>query len=629
MLANIFKWFFILAPFVYFDLVLDASGTPRQFYLSLFLFASYLIVLLKKIYLNIPKTYSYIFGSYLLIIILNSIFQNNHIEVIEIIKQIQYFLFFILAYNLNWRENKNNVANGVITFLVIIISFGSIELLYILLNNEVDLTNNLYLISSTFSHKNIYSFVILLSLPFIAIWKVGNKKKIILLSWSSIILITLQTRSVLLGIICALTYLFISENKSLKHKAHTVFIISLPILLASFFIQSKLGTIDLFLEIFDFSNTNSDRFATISERFFLWRHSLQMFLDNWLFGVGIGNWPIYFPFYGLTLWRLRQGEVIMQRPHNDFIENFNELGILGGVAFTLLLVYPLLKKSHYKYKSIFNSGLICFIIVSLFSFPQERIIPSILFLTIVAYKLQDNEHIKINSYFLVIIFAFTIPFTALCYSHLKSEIYFKKYITHRNTIDQTNAINLLSKSKSKYLKLDKTSTPLDWYIGEVYLKNKNVNTAIKYFNQALEIHPYNIHILNSLGRCYLLKNDHSVSINYFKKAIQIAPFFENALYNLAHNYSITANYNQAIKTLKNIEDKKSKKFIERNLFYAKRIIKRKLDEINVIKSDKDILINMLSNDNWILSIITKSHKNNLTLQEQVLLDIEYISNNKI
>ena len=629
MLANIFKWFFILAPFVYFDLVLDASGTPRQFYLSLLLFASYLIVLIKKIDLNIPKTYSYIFGSYLLIIILNSIFQNSHIEVIGIIKQIQYFLFFILAYNLNWRENNNSVINGIITFLIIILSFGSIELLYTLLNNEVDLTNNLYLISSTFSHKNIYSFVVLLSLPFIAIWKVSKKKKIILLSWSSIILITLQTRSVLLGIICALTYLFIRKNKSLKHKSYTVFIISLPILLASFFIQSKLGTIDLFVEIFDFSNSSSERYATISERLFLWRHSLQMFLDHWLFGVGIGNWPIYFPFYGLTLWRLRQGEVIMQRPHNDFIENFNELGILGGVAFTLLLVYPILKKSNYKYKSIFNSGLICFFIVSLFSFPQERIIPSILFLTIVAYKLQDNVHLKINSYLFLIIFACTIPFTSLCYSHLKSEISFKKYITHRNSIDQTNAINLLSKSQSKYLKLDKTSTPIDWYIGEVYLKNKNINTAIKYFHQALKIHPYNIHILNSLGRCYLLKNDHSVSINYFKKAIQIAPFFENALYNLAHNYSITGNYNQAIKTLKNIEDKKSKKFIERNLFYAKKIIKRKLDEINVIKSDKDILINMLSNHNWILSIITKSYKNNLTLEEQVLLDIEYISNNKI
>ena len=141
MLVKIFKWFFILAPFVYFDLVLDASGTPRQFYLSLFLFTSYLIVLFKKIQISIPKTYSYIFGCYILIIVLNSIFQNNYIQVIEIIKQIQYFLFFMLAYNINWHENKNKVANGIITFLVIILSFGSMELLYVLVNNQVNFTN--------------------------------------------------------------------------------------------------------------------------------------------------------------------------------------------------------------------------------------------------------------------------------------------------------------------------------------------------------------------------------------------------------------------------------------------------------------------------------------------------------
>lgn len=628
MLENIFKWFFIIAPLVYFDLVLDASGTPRQFYLALFLSASYLIVLIKKINLNIPRTYSYVFGSYLFIIVLNSIFQNSHIQVIEITKQIQYFLFFILVYNINWRENKNSVIKGIITFLIIILSFGSIELLYALLNNEVDLTNNLYLISSTFSHKNIYSFVILLSLPFIAIWKVSKKKKIILLSWGSIILMTLQTRSVLLAIICALTYLFISENKSLRHKASKGIMISIPLLLVSFFIQNQLGTIDLFLEIFDFNNTSSERFATISERLFLWRNSLQMYIDHWFFGVGIGNWPIYFPVYGLTLWRLRQGEVIMQRPHNDFIENFNELGILGGIGFSLLLVYPLVKKSNCNYKSIFNCGLICFFVVSLFSFPQERIIPSLLFLTIVSYKLQKNTQIKVNKYLLLILFCITIPVASINYSKLISEVSFKKYLTERHTINHIDAINLLSKSKTTYSKLDKTSTPIDWYIGELYLKSKDVNSAIKYFEDALKIHPNNIHVLNSLGRCYLLQNNPQLSINYFDKAIKIAPFFENGLYNLAYNYAIISNYNMAIKTLKNIEDKDSEKYRERSLFYAKKIIQRTINEEKLNDTDKLIMFNLLSNDNWISSLIVKSFKNKISFSDQLILDINYIGNQK-
>lgn len=625
MLANLYKWFFIIAPFVYLDLVFDASGTPRQLYLSLFLFASYLIVIIKKIHVSIPRTYSSLFVLYLFIIISNSIFQNKHIEVIEIIKQIQYFLFFILVCNIKWSSNINSLVNGIISFLVIILFFGSIELLYVLLNNEADFTNKLYLISSTFSHKNIYTFVVLLSLPFITFWKVSKHKKIALLSWSSIILLTLQTRSVLLGIICALTYLFFSENKSIKHKISKVSIISTPILLVSFFIQKRLGTIDLFFEIFDLSNTSSERYATISERLFLWQNSLQLFIDHWFFGVGIGNWPIYFPSYGLTLWRLRQGEVIMQRPHNDFIENFNELGLLGGLSFTLLLVYPLLKKSNYKYMNILNCGLICYFVISLFSFPQERIIPSLLFLTIVSYKLQNNRTIQVNKYLLIIIFCITIPLTTINYSKLKSEVMFKKYVTERQTINHLDAINLLSKSKTTYSQLDKTSTPIDFYFGELYLKKKDLKTAIKYFKDALVLHPNNIHILNGLGRCYLLNNDPKLSIYYFKQAIQIAPYFEMGIYNLSYNYAIISNFNLAIKTLKNIENKDSEKYKYRILSSAKAVISSLLNKEKFNEIDEANMINLSSNNNWIFSIVEKSYKNKILFEEQIMLDIDYLT----
>tara|TARA_B100001093_G_C26831183_1_gene1016215 strand:+ start:797 stop:1948 length:1152 start_codon:yes stop_codon:yes gene_type:complete len=380
------------------------------------------------------------------------------------------------------------------------------------------------------------------------------------------------------------------------------------------------------MEIFDFRNTNSERFATISERLFLWRHSLKMFSDYWLFGVGIGNWPIYFPLYGLTLWRLRQGEVIMQRPHNDFIENFNELGILGGVVFSLLLVYPLLKKSDYKYKSIFNCSLICFFVVSLFSFPQERIIPSLLFLTIVSYKLQNNNSIQINKYLLIILFCLTTPLISINYSKLKCEVNFKKYLTERNTINHLDAINLLSNSKTTFSQLDKTSTPIDFYIGELYLNKKDIKTAIKYFKDALVFHPNNIHVLNGLGRCYLLQNDYELSVYYFKNAIQIAPFFEYGLYNLAYTYSLKFEFNKALKVLKSIDNKTSDKFNDLQLSYAKNIIRSKIVDENVNPIDKRNMINLISNEDWISSIVNKSYKNNISYSEQLLLDIKYISN---
>ena len=624
MLQVILKWCFILFPFIYFNLVMDASGTPRLLFLSLVLVSSFLIVWVRKKTLKAPIYFVIIFTSYIFVVLVNSLIIDSDVDIIEIIKLIDYFLFLILLFNVNWDEHKIKFSSGVITLLVIILALGYLQILFILFNQPEDISDNFYLISATFSHKNIYAIVILLSLPFLVLGNVKRNKKIIIFIASLIMLITLQTRSVLLAFFFSSVYYLYFKKEVLKYRRINLFIISSLVLFVGLFIQHRIGTLNSFIEIFDFGNNFSERYATISERLFLWEQSIKMFFDNWVFGVGIGNWPIYLPFYGLTLWRLRQGEVIMQRPHNDVIENFNELGFLGGAIFVLFLIYPLFVKANFKHKYILNSGLICFLIISLFSFPQERIIPSLLFLSLVAIKLKDVAHINIPKYFTILFLGLTITFTLISCSKLKSEVYFKRYLINRNTLEQSQAINLLSKAKTPFSKRDKTSTPFDWYIGEVFLKNKEVDTATQYFLQALELHPYNIHILNSLGRCSILKNDYDTAIKYFNDAITIAPFFENGLYNLAYSHSLYLDFDKALEVLRKIDNKTSKKFIDINLMYAKSIIISQIKLRGVPQLDKDILVNMLSNNEWILSLVSKSNIDQIKFSKQLIRDLEFL-----
>ena len=205
---------------------------------------------------------------------------------------------------------------------------------------------------------------------------------------------------------------------------------------------------------------------------------------------------------------------------------------------------------------------------------------------------------------------------------------FKKYLTERQTIDHLDAINLLLKSKTPYSQFDKTSTPIDFYIGEIYLKKKDIKTAIKYFKNALTLHPNNIHILNGLGRCYLLQNNYELSFHYFKNAIQIAPFFEYGLYNLEYTYSLKFEFNKALKVLKYIDDKTSSKFNDTQLSYAKNIIRSKTVDKNTNPIDKANMINLMSNDDWILSIVSKSYKNDISFSDQLIMDINYIKKTK-
>ena len=145
MLANILRWFFIISPFVFYDQVLDASGTPRQLYLSCLLFVSYLVIIFKRISLTIPKIFSILFLAYLTSILINSSAQDTQIQIIEIVKHVEYFLFFILVYNVNWNIKNNLVVKGIITFLLIILALGSLEIIYLIISENIDLKSSFYL----------------------------------------------------------------------------------------------------------------------------------------------------------------------------------------------------------------------------------------------------------------------------------------------------------------------------------------------------------------------------------------------------------------------------------------------------------------------------------------------------
>ena len=616
------KWFFIIAPFIYFDGVLDASGTPRLLFLSVSLLLAYSACLFSNTKLCIPKNYTFIYLSYILVLFFSAMYNSNYIDYVEIIKRIEYFMFFVLVYSDVSNNNNRNLLKGIVTFSVIIISIGVIQLVYLIILQQ-GAQENLYAISSVFSHKNIYASVLVLSIPFLIISDYSKTNKILLVSFTFLVLIILQTRSALLALLVSSVYFAFSKNEFLNKNWKVISFAGLVVLLTSVLLLKLLNTFEFFVTIFDFDG-DSLRSSTVKERFFLWGNSLKMFCDNWLLGVGVGQWAICFPVYGLSLWRLRQGEVVMQRPHNDMLENFTELGFAGGVIFLLILIYPLLIKAKTSKEQLIKFGLISFIIISFFSFPQERIIPSLMFFTFVAFSLKNKKSINIGTSTKTIISGLLIVFVCVSYNRLGSEYVFKKYITNLKTTNSNKALLDLHKSKSPFFLVEGTSTPIDWYIGEVYFKSRNILMAKEYFEYALIVNPNKINILNSLGGCSLYENDLVSAEKYFQKAIDIAPFYEVGLYNQAYVMNKKSNYNSAIYLLRDVYDKSAPKFQKRILDYAKSEIKS-ISLVSSLHSEKkDILDNLYYNETWIKKIVQKSFLNNATFSSQLNSEVNFL-----
>ena len=124
-----------------------------------------------------------------------------------------------------------------------------------------------------------------------------------------------------------------------------------------------------------------------SGRLLVWRHTLELIQDHWLRGVGIGNWELIYPQYALGEF-IRPGWTFL-RPHNDYLMIASELGIFGLIIFIWLfftairlVVKTLLKtKDAVEGLIMVGAGMSLFAISlhASFSFPRERITPSLLF----------------------------------------------------------------------------------------------------------------------------------------------------------------------------------------------------------------------------------------------------------
>lgn len=75
--------------------------------------------------------------------------------------------------------------------------------------------------------------------------------------------------------------------------------------------------------------TNPESFAL---RLSYWRVALRIFADNWLTGVGLGNFKWAFAIYQ------QPGDGNVQEAHNNFLQALAETGILGGIALPLFWI---------------------------------------------------------------------------------------------------------------------------------------------------------------------------------------------------------------------------------------------------------------------------------------------------
>ena len=641
----------LVLPFIYVNKVVDPVLIPRQILLAVFILISIGVLFFRKSQHGFPIRNGlillYIFLP--LIYIISSFQSINIVESYYTISKILLFsAFFILTTYLLVSGNLNfdAILKGIVLFsgfilVTTVIQFVKLKTSGVSMFQE----SNMYLISSTFGHKNLLSSAIFMCIPFLCAaylnltkpWKFFSVLNLIILI---AFIFILQTRAVIVGI--GLSFLFTSILSLFLIRSEKEKILVRIIGFGSLFIM----VVFLFVAI-----KYTDKFSLLTktesmrERVNIWHNTVEMIKEFPLSGVGAGNWQIHFPNYGLTRFydvnfSISEGLTNFQRPHNDFLWVFSETGILGFVIYCcifLLAIFYLIKlilqASNFKQKVIyliFLFTLIGYIFIAMTDFPLERMEHQILlglmlaFITSQYIQTFEVTKNKISVMPMKVVLAMTSLFALLVgINRYEGEMYsYKLIVAHQHGL-WNKMIAEGSKASNTFYNMDPFSIPVKWYIGVAQFSLGDIPSAKISFEEAYQIHPYQVHVLNNYATCFEKEGKHDEAIKLFEEMFRISPKFSAGLVNLSGAYYNSGRFEDAYQTISKF---KYDELNPQSQDFMKAILAKKMElmlQKNIYTDEERKKINeCLASDELILKTMKECQIQNRMFDEFVVRDFK-------
>lgn len=390
--------------------------------------------------------------------------------------------------------------------------------------------------SSTFGNKNLASHFVVIVLPISVIFFLTSKdKKNIGLYFISIIvsfwyLYLIQARqahlAVLVELFAFLLFVVIDyiHNKDQSFVSTTILkkikILPIFLVIVSMFLLSLFKNYEFNINKVQLLNYES----SLNARLPAWSNSLEMVKDSPIIGIGVGQWQVVYPVY---YDRVRKDVIFdektrLRKLHNDYLEMFVNLGLVGYI-FLFWLTLLVVKRVWLILSSVNNKdrltvlgvalGLVGFGVILMFSYPVKAYLPVFIVLIYLGlielsfinnYKKLSNYGYKFNKKILIFI-SILLVLLVVTYSlrwvaaehnyHLA-----KKY-------EKSKKFNLAIISGNNATKLNSLNARNNIVTGNVYLKSKDPSNAIKQFEQAIKLMPFNTLTLLNLASAYrMLEN---------------------------------------------------------------------------------------------------------------------------
>jgi O-antigen ligase len=611
---------FLIIPLIRTNKTLDPELLAQYCSLGLILLIYWLISMISSKSVFIRNRFVSYFLIACAVFVLNSIISlvisPNKTDAIFLFSK--YLLFLILVITFLFAKEPRNLfdtlSRVVLILGLIIIIPGYYQFISLLKENQLIIPAGTYNIFSIFPHRNLFSEILFLTIPF-AIFQYFSPNKfwrylaILHFSLALLLLIILSNRGTWLALIACggiiLMLAFLTDHRSLFKKTRIFFAVNaLVILITGYFICMGFSDTSSLkehsLNTFDFKQ------GSTKDRLELWTRTLKLIDEKPVFGGGLGSWKINVLQFGSEGLASESNPVFYQRPHNDFLWIAAEQGLTGLciylILFSAILVRAirlLFKDSDPQLRSILYVILAVttgYLVFSFFSFPKERIVQNIflfavwgIFLNILNSSGNQVSPVRIHSGWFCIIPLLLSGMLVEGSYRLKGEKHAKAAILAKKESDLRRCIREIKKAKSWAYQFDETSTPLDWYPGLSYYKLKEYSKALNYFIQAYKSNPYHIYVLNDYACCLTKLGQNKKAAGLFRKAIVLSPGYTEAKLNLCALCFNQNEMTEAFNILKSIDTGTSTDRYQKTVIV---LVRRIIDDYTKIQEPNNTFLNL-------------------------------------
>lgn len=298
------------------------------------------ILILPKIKFNKKNFFSY--ELYFFLFFVFSTFRScfsKHIE--ESITLIIGFIIAILYYLYVWYYLEKFSIKEIETKMKIT------TFIFLILNVITAITNygrlddrGVIRIIGLFTDPNLFCLAIIIPIGYY----ISNKKKVfekILFYLAIILFFKTFSRGGFIGLIILLFITILQKKKNIKFYLIHIFFFFLLLTSIYFFREQLMEIINfdkIYSRVTDLNISSTSINSLGSGRIRLWIYGLELLKDNFWFGVGMNNIPLY-------LFELKNDYHYL---HNTFLEILVENGILGSFFYFLFFIKFIFHKSYNK-----------------------------------------------------------------------------------------------------------------------------------------------------------------------------------------------------------------------------------------------------------------------------------------